>query len=94
MRRSIAPFALVVGLLASPAVEAGEKSVTLSVQNMYCALCPLTVQKSLQAVPGVRHVAVSYASKTAVVVYDDSKTNVNALTKATTDAGYPSMPRN
>jgi len=32
--------------------------------------------------------------KTATVTYDDSKTGVTALTAATTNAGYPSQPRN
>jgi periplasmic mercuric ion binding protein len=36
---------------------------------------------------------VSYKDKSAVVTYDDAKTNVNALTTATTNAGYPSAPK-
>ncbi len=47
------------GLLISSAVFAGEKTVTLAVQNMDCASCPFTVKSSLQAVPGV---AVLHAS--------------------------------
>lgn len=60
---------------------------------MYCAVCPLTVKKSLEAVRGVKSVALSYATKIAVVVYDDSRTTVAALIKATTNAGYPSSPK-
>ena len=33
---------------------------------------------------------VSYEKKEAVVIFDDAKTNVEALTKATEGAGYPS----
>jgi mercuric ion binding protein len=86
-----AAFAL--GLLASSAAFAGEKTVTLSVQNMYCAACPHTVKASLEAVPGVAKVAVSYQEKTAIVTYDDGKTDVKGLTAATTNAGYPSEPK-
>lgn len=93
MRNMIALFALAVGLLASPAANAGERTVTLAVENMYCALCPLTVRKSLEAVPGVKSAVVSYASRSAVVVYDDGGTDLAALTKATTNAGYPSAPK-
>lgn len=82
-----------VGLLASSAAFAGEKTVTLSVQNMYCAACPHTVKASLEAVPGVAKVAVSYQEKTAIVTYDDGKTDVKGLTAATTNAGYPSEPK-
>ncbi len=70
--------------------QATERSVTLAVQNMYCAACPHTVRSSLQAVPGVRKVVVSFKNKTAVVTYDDTKTDIRALTSATTNAGYPS----
>ncbi len=78
------------GLLISPAAFAGEKAVTLAVQNMDCAACPFTVKSSLQAVPGVAAAVVSFADKTAVVTFDDAKTAVPALTAATTNAGYPS----
>jgi len=63
------------------------------VRNMYCDLCPHTVKASLEAVPGVANAVVSFEGKTAIVTYDDSKTNVNALTDATTKAGYPSAPQ-
>jgi mercuric ion binding protein len=79
-----------VSLFASSAACAGEKTVTLAVQNMYCSACPITVKSSLEAVPGVGNVVVSYADKTAVVTFDDAKTALPALITATTDAGYPS----
>ena len=81
------------GLVASSSVLAAEKTVTLAVKNMYCAACPGTVKASLQAVPGVTNVAVSAEDKTAVVTFDDSKTQVDALVKATTNSGYPSAPK-
>ena len=85
---SVALFGL--SLLASPAALAGEKTVTLAVQNMYCSACPITVKSSLEAVPGVAKAVVSYTDKTAVVTFDDAKTAVPALITATTNAGYPS----
>jgi mercuric ion binding protein len=83
-------FVIGLSLLASSAAFAGESTVTLAVQNMYCSACPITVKSSLEAVPGVVRVAVSYADKTAVVTFDDAKTAVPALVAATTNAGYPS----
>jgi mercuric ion binding protein len=77
-------------LLLSSAAFAGEQTVTLGIQNMYCSACPITVKSALQAVPGVAKVAVSYADKTAVVTFDDAKTAVPELITATTNAGYPS----
>jgi len=86
-----ATFAL--GLVASTTAFAAERTVTLAVQNMYCAACPHTVKSSLQSVPGVKEVSVSYQYKTAVVTFDDAKANVKDLTAATTNAGYPSAPK-
>ncbi len=71
-------------------VFAAEQSVTLSVDNMTCALCPITVKKSLKDIEGVSTATVSLDDKTATIVYDDDKTNVSELIEATTFAGYPS----
>ena len=69
---------------------AATKTVTLAVKNMTCAVCPITVKKALNGVAGVSRTEVSYERKEAVVSFDDAKTNVEALIKATTEAGYPS----
>jgi periplasmic mercuric ion binding protein len=82
-----------VGIFVSSAVMAADRTITLAVNNMYCAACPSIVKGSLEAVPGVARVAVSYKDKTATITYDDAKADVNQLTSATTKAGYPSKPR-
>ncbi len=76
-------------LLASPA-WAASKIVTLAVPGMYCATCPITVKRALTKVTGVSKVDVDLGKLQAVVTFDDAKTTVAALKKATTDAGYPS----
>lgn len=93
MLELLSTAALGLGLVASSSAFAAEKTVTLAVQHMTCALCPYTVKASLQAVPGVNNAVVSLDDKTAVVTYDDSKVTVDALVKATTNAGYPSEPK-
>ena len=90
MSKSLIATLFGLSLLVSFAASAGEKTVTLAVQNMYCSACPITVKSSLEAVPGVANVVVSYEEKTAVVTFDDAKTAVSALISATTNAGYPS----
>jgi mercuric ion binding protein len=81
----VAMIALTVPAWASP------KTVTLNVSGMTCAACPITVKKALQKVPGVSKIDVQYEKKQVVVTFDDTKTNVDALVKATTNAGYPSQ---
>jgi mercuric ion binding protein len=77
-------------LFASP-VWAASRTVTLAVSNMTCAACPITVKKALTKVDGVSKATVDLDKKEAVVTFDDARTSVAALIKATTDAGYPSQ---
>lgn len=88
MRKLIISCALAI---AAP-VWAAPQTVTLAVSNMTCAACPITVKTALSRVPGVTQVSVNNETKKATVVFDDARTNVAALTRATTDAGYPSSP--
>lgn len=83
-----------VGLaaIAAPAL-AGTRTVALDVPSMYCEACPITVKKALSRVPGVSDVRVSLEKKEAVVTYDDARANVDALTRATANAGFPSKAR-
>ena len=76
--------------LASAAALADMKTVTLDVPGMTCEACPITVKKAISRVPGVSKVSARFERKEAVVVYDDTRTTVDALTKATANAGYPS----
>jgi len=78
-------------VLTAPA-WASPKTITLKVSGMTCEACPITVKKALQKVPGVAKIDVLYEKKQVVVTFDDSKTNTDALVKATTNAGYPSEP--
>lgn len=86
---------LLAALVALPlaTLAATPKTITLDVQNMTCALCPITVKKSLEKVAGVNAVKIDFAKKTATVSYDPDKARPEMLTKATTNAGYPSTVR-
>lgn len=79
------PFTLLAGTL---------QTVTLDVQNMTCGICPMTVKKALERVPGVTDAKVDFDKKIATVSFDPDRTNAAALTKKTADAGYPSSIRN
>lgn len=88
MKKLVSLIAL-MGALNSPA-WAATKTVTLTVPGMTCAACPITVKTALAKVDGVEKTEVSFEKREAVVSYDDAKTTVAALTKATAGAGYPS----
>ncbi len=77
-------------LLLESAAWAAPKTITLTVSNMTCATCPITVKRALTKVEGVSKAAVDLDKKEAVVTFDDAKTNAAALIRVTTEAGYPS----
>jgi len=86
------PIAITAALLLGAGSSfAAIQQVTLTVPTMDCATCPVTIKVALLKVPGVSRAVVSYARRNARVSFDDAKTNVAALTKATEDAGYPSF---
>lgn len=89
MRKLLSCFVVAALLTLTDIALAATKTVTLDVPGMTCRLCPITIKKALRKVDGVSKVAVSFEKKEAVVTFDDLKTQVNALTKATGDAGYP-----
>ena len=82
--------AATVFLLSTASAWAGPKNTTLNVSNMTCTTCPITVRQALTKVKGVTRAVVDFEKKQATVTFDDAQTNVAALVKATTDAGYPS----
>ena len=87
--KKLLPTIALITAFAAPA-WAGTQTVTLSVPGMTCAACPFTVKKALSKVKGVSKTDVSFEKRQAVVSFDDARTGVQALTKATADAGYPS----
>lgn len=80
----------VLAVLGAPAWSA-PKTVTLSVPTMDCPVCPITVKKALVKVTGVGQAEVNFDKRQATVTFDDTKASVESLTRATTEAGYPSM---
>lgn len=93
MKNLSLPIGSLLLLLVSSSAWAALQTVTLSVSKMTCAACPITVKKALLKVDGVTKAEVSYEKKEAVVTFDDTKTNVEALVRASTNAGYPAEPK-
>lgn len=88
--KTLIPAVFTLALIAfTGAAVAANRTVRLAVENMTCAVCPITIKKALNKVPGVSHTEVSFERKEAVVTFDDTKTDVEALIQATTRAGYP-----
>ncbi len=90
MKRMLGVAAVAMTVISASAALADEQTVTLALDNLFCATCPYIVKQTLVRIDGVSAVEVSYREQTAVVTFDDDKTDVAALTTATGDAGFPS----
>jgi periplasmic mercuric ion binding protein len=66
-----------------------KETVTLTVEKMTCRMCPITIRKAIEKVDGVYNASVDYDNKTATVIYDPSRTNIETISLASTNAGYP-----
>jgi len=88
-------FPILVGSLlvwfSSAALADALPELQLEVKNMSCAVCPITVRKALERVPGVKSIKVDLPSRTATVGYDPALATPEAIMKATADAGFPSV---
>lgn len=76
-------------LMATVALAAPPRTVTLQVRNMTCGTCPIVVRKALERVPGVSSASVDMDKKTATVIFDPDRVQSAALIEATTNAGFP-----
>lgn len=87
----------IIGLIAvfwfGLAVAAPPKKVRLSVENITCPACSLTIEMALKKVPGVSGQQIDPKSATVIVTYDPDKTSVAAVSRAITNAGFPAKEK-
>lgn len=68
--------------------EIAKDELTLTIGEMHCATCALTVQDALKEVPGVRDARVNFALGKAVIDYDASVATEARLRQAVEESGY------
>lgn len=95
---AIATVTIVAGSTASihfaiPTSYASEtvatQTATFAIENMTCALCPITVKFAMEGVSGVRSVQIDFEARTATVTFDPAATTAEAIAASATNAGYP-----
>lgn len=64
------------------------QTVTLNIDGMTCDGCVKSVTRLLEGVEGVEKAEVSLENKNAVITFDESKTDTDALIDAVEDGGY------
>lgn len=66
-----------------------QRQATFAIENMTCALCPITVKKAMEGVAGVSTVTVDFTAKKARATYDPKRTTITRIAAASANAGYP-----
>jgi mercuric ion binding protein len=84
----LTPVLALIGFFAAAPSFAAEQTVTFSVPGMYCASCPFIVEAAMGGVEGVLSVSADSDARTALVVFDDALTTVEAIALASEASGY------
>lgn len=64
------------------------KTTTLKIEGMSCGHCVRAVSEALQEVDGVTVAEVDLEGGRATVAYDETRTGLDSLVAAVTEAGY------
>ncbi len=64
------------------------RTVELKIKGMSCAACEEEVKHEVYKLPGIVHAEVYYGKKNAIITFDSSKTNMNAIETAVNATGY------
>ena len=64
------------------------KTVKFKITGITCAGCSNTIYKALKEVDGVIEHLVEYPGDIAIIEFDDTKTNIEALKKVVEEKGY------
>ncbi len=64
------------------------ESTTIKVYGMTCTLCSATIEASLERLPGIQKVNVSYATEKALLTYDSSAIQFNEIKKIIERLGF------
>lgn len=90
LKTIVSTTALALLLGTGFAADAAPRSVTLALEGMYCAMCPVTVKTALDFADGVAEVKVDRDPDEAAIRYDDARTGPAKLVEAVIQSGYGS----
>ncbi len=65
------------------------RTTTVEVGELVSTLSTRGAERQRAALPGVRHVDVSYVAGSATVHYDETQSSLESLRKRVIDCGYP-----
>lgn len=64
------------------------KEINLKIEGMHCAGCSTRLERVLNNLEGVEEAKVSLEEKQATIKFDETKTNIENIKEAISDAGF------
>lgn len=90
---SVGLFALLVVSASAPALaEKARETATLQIEGAGSVKAEPRAEAALRKVPGVLKAEVDYARRTAVVVYDPKRVQIEQLISALKSVGFTASP--
>ncbi|MFC2112314.1 cation transporter [Bacteroidota bacterium] len=62
--------------------------IHLDVKGMTCEGCENAIVASIEKLDGIKEASASHTGEEAVIVYDSTRTTIDAISSAIADAGY------
>lgn len=72
--------------------DAGRARAVFAAEGIRCASCSRSIERALNAVPGVSRVSVNVATSRVCVEWDPAKSRFEALVRVVADAGFRPLP--
>ena len=89
--KNLVSIALVFIMALTIVSFAGEKKVEIKIDGMTCTGCVNKVKTSLEKADGVKSAEFSLKNSSAVILYDDSRTDESSLKKAINSTGFKAV---
>ena len=70
-----------------------EKEVVLQILGMHCTACATGIESGLKRLDGVKEAGVNFATKEAIVKYDEDKVTLDKIKAAVKRGGYEAVER-
>lgn len=63
----------------------------LDISGMHCGSCAKIIESTLEDIEGVNSISVNYDSKKAFLEFDESKINMDQISKEVESLGYKAL---
>lgn len=66
-------------------------ATTLQIIGMHCTSCAMNIDFTLEDIDGINEARTDYVRQTTVILYDDTKINIEEMIAVITKLGYEAI---